>query len=159
LERAFSRGLRPWISGELLARALTATGRPGEAAQTLALIDPAAGGDVKALAALGALALQVKRADLAERFLRECLRRAPDDSAGHQRLGLALASLGRVAEAAAELEAAVRLDPADPVAQLNLAVVYAQQGRVAEARARAEEALRLRPDYDHARRLLAALGR
>jgi tetratricopeptide (TPR) repeat protein len=79
-------------------------------------------------------------------------------SALHEKRGLALAMLGRTAEARPELEEARRLDPASASACLNLAVLEAQEGRLDAARGLAREALRLQPDYPQARGLLEALA-
>jgi Flp pilus assembly protein TadD len=76
-----------------------------------------------------------------------------------EKRGLALALLGRPAEARPELEQARKLDPTSASVCLNLAVLEAQESRLDAARVLAREALRLQPDYPQARGLLEALER
>ena len=57
----------------------------------------------------------------AEKESRALLARQPGDAEGHNRLGVALASLGRREEAVAEFREAVRLNPAAGGARDNLA--------------------------------------
>jgi tetratricopeptide (TPR) repeat protein len=107
----------------------------------------------------GGTALQLRRPDLALRFLDKGIARDPRMAALREKRGLALAMLERPAEARAELEEARRLDPVSASICLNLAVLDAQDGRFDAARALAGEALRLQPDYPQARGLLETLER
>ncbi|HKC23664.1 MAG TPA: glycosyltransferase family 39 protein [Thermoanaerobaculia bacterium] len=78
--------------------------------------------------------------------------------AAREARGLALATSGRLDEAARELTEAVRLLPASAPARLNLAAVLAEKGDRARAEALAKEALALQPGYQKAEALLNALG-
>lgn len=73
------------------------------------------------------------------------------DALASYRLGVALARLGRIDEAAEAYRRAVALDPSLPEAWNNLGHVTAQQGRPEDALAPLNEALKRRPDYVEAR--------
>ncbi len=159
LEKAIEAGFRPDTAGFTLVQALAAAGRPAEAAARLERLSLPPRTDAAGLLVVGNTALQLRRPDLALRFLDRGLALDPRLSALHEKRGLALAMLGRPAEARLELEEARRLDPGSASIALNLAVLEAQDGRMDAARALAREALRLQPDYPQARGLVEALDR
>lgn len=138
---------------------LVDNGRPDEAAARLGRLSLPQGTDAASLLLVGNVALQVKRPDLALRFLETGLAQDRGSADLHEKRGLALLMLDRPGEARGELEQARRLDPASASACLNLAVLEAQEGRLEKARALAGEALRLEPGYAQARGLLEALER
>jgi tetratricopeptide (TPR) repeat protein len=71
----------------------------------------------------------------------------PDSAEAHYNLGVDLAHAGRVAEAAAQFEAALRLQPNYAEAHNNLGVALSQiPARAAEALAHFQTAVRLHPD-------------
>ncbi len=157
LRKALDAGVRVDLAGFDLARALGGSGDREGALRVLQTVRPSNAGDAQSWDTLGELALQLQAPPLAAEFFRQAVAAAPRASKPRRDLGLALAMMGRYADAIASFEQAVLLDPSDPAAQLNLAVAYAQTGRVDDARAHAEEALRLKPDYERARQFLAAL--
>jgi tetratricopeptide (TPR) repeat protein len=85
------------------------------------------------------------------------LRLSPDFVEARFNLGNALATLGRLDEAAAEYRAALKLDPALIATWCNLGDALAQSGRIDEAAASSEEALHRAPDSAEAREGLARL--
>jgi len=93
------------------------------------------------------LLLAEKPAGIAEaaQHLAEAVRLRPDAPRMHYNYGLALQHLGRMDEAAAQLEAAYRLEPGRPDYLHALAVLYAQQRRWSRALACAEELVRRFP--------------
>ena len=77
------------------------------------------------------------------------LRLTPESPAAgdvHYNLALALAALGRQADALAHYAEAVRLKPGHADAQLNFGIALGQAGKLPEAISHLEEAVRLRPD-------------
>ncbi|HXK08876.1 MAG TPA: glycosyltransferase family 39 protein [Vicinamibacteria bacterium] len=159
LEASLAANVRPDLAGFGLVQALTAAGRPAEAAARLGGLSLPASADGASLLAAASAALQLRRPDLALRFLDRGVAADPGMAVLREKRGLAFATLGRRAEARADLEEARRLDPASASVCLNLAVLEAQDGRLDAARALAREALRLKPDYPHAQGLLAELER
>ncbi len=159
LEAALAANVRPDLAGFALVQTLAATGRPAEAVARLERLSLPPGTGAASFLVVGNAALQLRRPDLALRFLDRGVAQDPRMAALHEKRGLALAMLGRAAEARAELEEARRLDPASASACLNLAVLEAQDGRLEAARSLAREALRLQPEYPQARGLLEALDR
>jgi tetratricopeptide (TPR) repeat protein len=162
LQRSLALAPRP--ETELsLGQALFDAGQPAaaiphlEAALAANLLPP--GTDAASLLVVGHTALQLRRPDLALRFLDKGIARDPRMAALREKRGLALVMLERPAEARVELEEARRLEPASASICLNLAVLEAQEGRLDAARVLAGEALRLQPDYAQARGLLATLER
>ncbi len=95
----------------------------------------------------------------AEKLLGKAVGADPAAAPVWEKLGVALARLGRLDDARKALEAARDLDPASASAHLNLAVVLGQLGRIDAALGEADEALRLRPDYREALGLREALRR
>ncbi|MFB3905943.1 MAG: tetratricopeptide repeat protein [Acidobacteriota bacterium] len=69
-----------------------------------------------------------------ERLWREFLAQAPMFHPAYHNLAVALAQLGRKAEAETYLRKAMELDPGYVFAPCTLAVIYLREGRVAEAR-------------------------
>jgi tetratricopeptide (TPR) repeat protein len=159
LRGALDAGYRLDLAGFALVQALAADGQGVEAAARLERLSLPPGTSAASLLVVGNTALQLRRPDLALRFLDKGIARDPRMAALREKRGLALVMLERPAEARAELEEARRLDPASASACLNLAVLEAQEGRFDAARALAGEALRLQPDYAQARGLLATLER
>ena len=77
----------------------------------------------------------------------------------YERLGLALATSGRVGESVSVFEKAAAADARSASIRLNLAVALASTGRIADARREAEAALAIEPGYEQARRLLEQIRR
>jgi tetratricopeptide (TPR) repeat protein len=159
LRAALDAGFRPESAGFLLVQALAASGQAEEAKARLARLSVPPGTDAVSLLVVGSTALELRRPDLALRFLDKGIAQDPGMAALREKRGLALVMLARPAEARAELEEARRLDPASASVWLNLAVLEAQEGRLDAARSLAGEALRRQPDYPQARGLLQALDR
>ena len=159
LRGALDAGYRPDLAGFALVQALAAAGDVVQAAERLERLSLPPRTDAASLLVVGNTALQLRRPDLALRFLDKGIALDPRMAALREKRGLALVMLERPTEARAELEEARRLDPASASICLNLAVLYAQDGRFDAARALAGDALRLQPDYPQARGLLEALGR
>jgi tetratricopeptide (TPR) repeat protein len=159
LRAALDAGFRPDTAAFALVQALAATGQVDEAAARLERLSLPPRTDAASLLVVGNAALQLRRPDLALRFLDRGIAQDPRMAALREKRGLALVMLQRPAEARAELEEARRLDPASASVCLNLAVLEAQEGRLDAARALAGEALRRQPDYPQARGLLQALER
>ncbi len=145
----------------LYARSAQAYQVRGAAAEALGLYEKALHADPQApaanYAAAGELALRSNNARAAERLLGEAVTRDPGQGGAWEKLGLALAALGRSEDAGRALENACRLTPESASVHLNLAVVYAQMERYDAAGARLDEALRLRPDYPEAEGLKKAI--
>jgi tetratricopeptide (TPR) repeat protein len=72
---------------------------------------------------------------------------SPRERKGLLRLGVLLASLGRIDEAMAPLNEAVQLRPGDAEGHFFLGQTLAQQGRLNDSLAQFEAAVRLKPDY------------
>jgi Flp pilus assembly protein TadD len=70
----------------------------------------------------------------------------PRSSVACCNLGIALASQGRLDEAAAEFKQALQINPDDPKSLDNLGKILAGEGKLDEAGERFEQALRLNPD-------------
>jgi len=159
LEAARAGGVNPIAVGYQLASAYRSTGQIRRATDVLA--STPLGEDVQpgVLLQFGASATEIGDLPLAERFLREAVRRAPESGVAHEHLGVVLGRQRRGPDALAAFETAVRLDPARASAHFHLAVALADAGRPDAARAEAEEALRLRPNDGAARALLERLPR
>ena len=67
----------------------------------------------------------------------------PEDAEAHNNLGIALASAGRMAEAAEAFREAVRLDPAGVLAHRNLGIALEELGDADGAQRHYAEAQRL----------------
>jgi tetratricopeptide (TPR) repeat protein len=81
--------------------------------------------------------------------------KTPTSAAAHEYLGFALLSVGRLPEAASELERVVYLAPERVDAQVNLASTLTALGRSAEALPRAMRAVQQRPQHAEAHAVLA----
>ena len=159
LRAALDAGFRPDTAGFALVQALAASGRTEEATARLERLSVPPRTEAVSLLVVGNTALELRRPDLALRFLDKGVAQDPRMAALREKRGLALVMLARPEEARAELEEARRLDPASASVCLNLAVLEAQEGRLDAARSLAREALRLQPDYPQARGLLQTLDR
>lgn len=82
---------------------------------------------------------------------------APQLSAPHIVLGIALRRAGQFVAAEENLQNALAVNPDHPVAHNELGILYRQTGRFAEARQSYEAALAIYPDFHFARRNLAIL--
>ncbi|RPI24664.1 MAG: tetratricopeptide repeat protein [Acidobacteria bacterium] len=89
--------------------------------------------------------------------LRRALELNPEDVRSHNKLGIALAGVGRIDEAMAEYQKALALDPDFADAHMKLGMAMARQGRIQEAKQQIEKALELFPDSAEAHSNLAAL--
>jgi tetratricopeptide (TPR) repeat protein len=159
LEAARARGINPIAVAYQLASLYRSSGQARRASEVLA--STPLGGDAQpnVLLQFGASATENGDLPLAERFLRDAVRRAPALAVAHEQLGVVLGRQRRGPEALAAFDTAVRLDPSRASAHFHLAVALAEAGRIDAARAAAEQALRLRPDDGAARALLAQLSR
>ena len=70
----------------------------------------------------------------------------PGSAMAHTRLGIALATQGKLDEAIAEFREAIRLKPDDAAAHYNLGNALHDHGKLDEAIAECREAIRLKPD-------------
>lgn len=128
--------------------------RAREAARRAVELDP---GSAAARAALGQVLVQgERRYREGEQEYLAALRLDPNDATARFRLGIARASMGRLAEAAADMERARALEPLTLNHAVNLAMVKYLQRDYAGAQAELDRVLALDPDLDHAR---AVLGR
>ncbi|HUB67702.1 MAG TPA: tetratricopeptide repeat protein [Candidatus Methylacidiphilales bacterium] len=73
------------------------------------------------------------------------LRFNPNSTVAHNNLGVALAQMGRLSEAAEQFSTALRLDPQAPNAGLNLGKTYLKLGLIPAAIAEFQKALQLTP--------------
>ena len=158
LRAAWQARVRPDVTGFDLARALVAAGNTAEAAEVLERLSLPSDADEPSALALVAVGFELRRPDLALRFADGGLAGHDESAALHEKRGLALAMLGRPAEAREALGRAAQLDPRGATARLNLAVVEAQLGHLDAARSLAREALALQPDYPRASGLLRELA-
>ncbi len=95
---------------------------------------------------------------LPEKLVRDAVARAPQLSAAHEQLGVALAILHELPDAVPQLEVAVRLDPSSASAHYHLARAYAEQQRFEQARTEVDRALARDPGNADARHLLEQLA-
>jgi tetratricopeptide (TPR) repeat protein len=117
------------------------------------------GGNYIAHERLGmALAAKGRPADTAaaERHLRAALQFNPDQAETLGNLGLVLERLGRVDEAAVQMERMVKLDPKSPKGHLHLGRLRQLQGRPRDAVPHLVAAVQLEPTLSEARLALAA---
>ena len=111
LRRAFDAGFQTDRSGELLVRALGATGDSEGAISVLRNIQPARQEDGERWVSLGDLAMQLRAPELAERFFDKAVAAQPGLASAHFGLAAASATFGRVADAQRHLQDTLRLDP------------------------------------------------
>ena len=140
-----------------LAGAYQSLGNSGAALQALASVAVSPTLDDQGLLRLGQNGLALGDGRVAERFLRELVRRQPDSARAHEELGLALGMQGRTEHALVELELAARLDPSNPTTHYHLALGYAQAGRFTKAREECLVAIQLNANHSQARMLLSRL--
>ncbi len=81
----------------------------------------------------------------------------PDDAKAHKNLALALASRGRLDEAAAHYQKALEIKPDFAEAHYNLAALLTRRGQVDLAIAHYRKALQIKPDFVKAHNNLAWL--
>lgn len=98
--------------------------------------------------------LQAGKWEEACHHAREALRREPDDFRAYAYAGVALAYLGRHAEARGELEEALRLCPTSPLVHHTLGYSALQEGDVDAAELHLRNALTADPRYVTSRKLL-----
>jgi Flp pilus assembly protein TadD len=158
LQAVQASGLSPSTTRYDLAMVYHALGRADLAREQIASIHNLDELAAEGLLVLGQMAMILEAPGDSERFLREAVRRLPQDARSHHQLGVLLAMQQNLAEAVAELDQAVRLDPDDADASFHLAVALTQSGRVAEARTRLQRALQLRPDFADAKQLQARIS-
>jgi TolB-like protein/DNA-binding winged helix-turn-helix (wHTH) protein/Flp pilus assembly protein TadD len=85
-----------------------------------------------------------------EQEFKRAIQLNPNYVTAHQWYGMALASLGRFAEAEAEVKRARELDPLSPIVNMAVAEVYAWGGRYDEAIAQYKRVLELDPSFSGA---------
>jgi len=145
---------KPWISAAILALLLGGCAMPprqdGTAAEAR---DPAA---AAALAA-ALVPLRAGQYDKALAALRALTAEYPRYSGPWANLGIALARLGRDAEAEAALRQALALKAAAPEVHNELGMLHRRAGRFDEARAAYAAALAAAPDFPLAHRNLGVL--
>ncbi|MEW6045580.1 MAG: VanW family protein [Bacillota bacterium] len=118
---------------------------------------PAAeGDDLNRALALAQALLDEGRAQAALDHLSALVTLHPDSAVLYNKLGICLARLNRLEEAATTFERASALDPAYAAPWSNLGNVRLEQGRPAEAEAAYRQALAIDPDYAPAHNNLAA---
>lgn len=156
LQQAERSGVRPDRARLDLALAFWQAGREDEARAALDGGVPAAG--LPLLRARGLAAVDARQTRLASWLLDVYRRYVNDDAEVAEKLGLMLATQGRLDEAAAQLSEAAGLDAARATARFNLALVRLQQGRRDEAIALLRDALRIDPDYPQAAGALREIG-
>jgi Tfp pilus assembly protein PilF len=103
-----------------------------------------------ALAALGAIALQTGRAELAAQYLGDAVTADPSQAHYQSNLALAHRALGNLPAAEAALREALRLQPDNPEIHNNLGTVLYELQRPTEAEAAWRRTLQLRPDHAEA---------
>ncbi|WP_324669024.1 tetratricopeptide repeat protein [Geochorda subterranea] len=109
----------------------------------------------KALAGVQALMDEGRWAEALARL--EALAHAhPGEATVFNKMGICLARLERLSEAARAFERAAELDPAYPAPWSNLGNVHLQEGRLGEAETAYRRALAIDPDYAPAHNNLAA---
>lgn len=113
-------------------------------------------GHVDAYINLGNALMQVQRAAEAVPYYETALRIRPGADV-HYDLGVALVDLGRLDEAAIQLQAALQLNPNLPDAHYQLARAADLVGQASEAESQYAETLRLAPDHIAAHRKLGLL--
>ena len=111
LRRAIDAGVHVDAARDDLVRALGAAGDRDGALAVLRQIQPSREHDGARQAALGELAMQLRDAELAVQFFRAAIAVRPELAAAHFGLAAADATLGRTADARAELQETLRLDP------------------------------------------------
>lgn len=149
LETVLEEHPRFAASRNLLVSARMARGEPEEAvAVRRAAIDPDdhnARRQASAHAQLGALLLQLNRADEATPELRRAAELAPEDASIRNDYAVALFFSGEADEAIREMRAAIELAPDDALAHVRLGQMLTQLGRHAEAQAAMKRAHDLDP--------------
>jgi Flp pilus assembly protein TadD len=156
LRQLVAEGLEELESRRHLARLLEATGDADEALEVLSAGLTRHGASVGLLADRGALLGRLSRHVDAERDLRQALAQAPEDTAVHVQLGVALLRRGRIAEAVAHLRRATLLAPDDAEAAFHLGEALYHRGEFEGALGALERAAALRT---HDPRAYALLGR
>jgi tetratricopeptide (TPR) repeat protein len=159
LEIARAKGINPVAVAYQLAGLYRSAGQGQRASEVLAATPLPDDLQPSVIVQFGDAAAETGDLALAERFLREAVRRAPALAMAHEHLGVILGRQRRSADALAAFETAVRLDPSRGSAHFHLAVALADAGRLDAARAEVEQALRLRPDDRAARALWEQLTR
>jgi len=112
-------------------------------------------GNVRALAALGAVYQREERLSDALAVMQQAVQLAPEAPEQHNNLGNVWMKLGRWEEAARCFRDALALSPADPFALNNLGNAYLQLGRGADALVQLSAAVQAKPDLFEARYNLA----
>lgn len=90
-------------------------------------------------------------------LLEKVVEAAPQATAAHIDLGIALRTIEEYERAEASMLAALALNPRHPAALNELGIVYRKMGRFEDARQSYERALSVFPDFHFARRNLAIL--
>ena len=130
-----------------LAFALTAQGKPAEAAAEFRTAIRLRPDDAYSYISLGAILIDAERDyDGAIAALRTAIKLRPDVPIAHMNLGVALEFRGQMAEAADEFRTAIRLRPDDGKPYANLGAALQLRGDSAAAIAAYRTALRLVPD-------------
>jgi tetratricopeptide (TPR) repeat protein len=107
---------------------------------------------------LAALHFQAGRFAEAAAAYERLVQARPDDAALRTSLAGALGALGRIDDAAAQLDVALRLDPVNVEAHHNRGVIHERRGDTAAAIAEYRTALRYDATYEPARGALTRLG-
>ncbi len=139
----------------LLGRALTRTGKPGEAEQAYRETLRMMPGNADARIELADLLLSTQRFAEAAPIYRDYLRVHPDNAGAHHNLAMTLLSMEKAEEALPEFEKAVALDPSDANLRLSLGQALASSGRLEDAVDHFRAGLRLTPAHP---RMMSALA-
>lgn len=145
---------KPWISAAVLALLLGGCAmQPRQDSAMADARDPAAA----AALATALVPLRAGQYDKAVTALRPLTAEYPRYSGPWANLGIALARLGRDAEAETALRQALALKAAAPEVHNELGMLHRRAGRFAEARAAYATALAAAPDFPLAHRNLGVL--
>ena len=144
---------------DLIGRVLLDRGELDAAAEQFSIVLARAPGNGRAMVFLGDVRLRQGRVDEAIDLFRRAREANPDiarDGLVLSRLGVALASNGRVAEAVAAFEEAVAIRPGDPALHKLLGRALGMNRRFSDAARAFRAAAELAPTDAEARMLLAA---
>ena len=140
-----------------LAQALSAAGRPAEAAEQYEKSLDAKPDYADAANNLGLVLNECRRTDDAIAAFRRALKIRADFAEAHNNLANVLGQRGRIDEALAEFNRAIAIQPDYAGARCGLGNALAAAGRTDEAIAAYRQALKLRPDMIEAHNNLGAV--
>jgi tetratricopeptide (TPR) repeat protein len=147
------------LSGDELARLeslgyLSVVADPNEAAALYEQVLACTPADSRTRLRYASMLMDAQRWEPAMAQANQVLAQLPEDGVAHSMLGVALATLGRLDEAQAHLEAAVRAAPRNPDALHAPGPIYYKRGRRPEAAECFRRALAAAPGFEPARAAL-----